>query len=154
MTLVEGGSPPARPWTEEELERLRRLVEADGPGAWEEKLPHFPGRSAKGLESKYYKALLQEPDEGAAPGPAPAAPPSKRARKCAACSGKHDCAHTCGMAQPADAPSEGATPRENATPPRLAAAAARRARRRGCRRPRRAAAAAVWCTHTSASTTS
>ena len=119
MTLVEGGSPPA-PWTEEELERLRRLVEADGPGAWEEKLPHFPGRSAKGLESKYYKALLQEPDEGAAPGPAPAAPPSKRSRKCAACSGKHDCAHTCGMAQPADAPSEGATPRENATPPRLA----------------------------------
>ena len=118
MAFVEGGSPPA-PWTEEELERLRRLVEADGPGAWEDKLAQFPGRSAKGLESKYYKALLQvqESDAEAAPGPAPA-PPAKRTRKCAACSGKQS-VHTCGMAKPADAPSEEATPRENATPPRL-----------------------------------
>ena len=91
--------------------------EADGPGAWEDKLPQFPGRSAKGLESKYYKALLQESDAEAAPGPAPA-PPAKRTRKCAACSGKQS-VHTCGMAKPADAPSEEATPRENATPPRL-----------------------------------
>ena len=68
-------SKKAQPWTCQEVEHLRELVEKDGPGAWQRKADALgTGRTANGVEKKYRTALSRH--IGGEPiGP----PPPKRA---------------------------------------------------------------------------
>ena len=68
----------AQPWTCQEVEHLRELVEKDGPGAWQRKADALgTGRTANGVEKKYRTALSRhiggEPTEPPPPKPKRAA---------------------------------------------------------------------------------